>query len=131
MQFGHVARRSDYAAWLWQSDLVVSSAAHEFFGVSVCEAIACGCRPILPDRLAYPEIVPPEWHSETLYPAGTLADALIEAVSRASVAPRLIWDERLGQAMARFDWSRIAPRYDAALAAMVWRLPTISPRITR
>lgn len=119
VQFGHVARRSDYAAWLWQSDLVVSSAAHEFFGVSVCEAIACGCRPILPDRLAYPEIVPPEWHSETLYPAGTLADALIEAVSRASVAPRLIWDERLRQAMARFDWSRIAPRYDAALAAMV------------
>ena len=119
VQFGHADTRADYGAWLWQSDVVVSSARHEFFGVAVCEAIACGCRPILPDRLAYPEIVPPAWHASTLYPAGAMARALIDAVAETAVEPRLIWDEGLRQTMARYDWTHMALRYDAALAALV------------
>lgn len=58
--FGHLARRGDYIRVLWDSDIVVSTAIQEFFGIAVMEAAYCGARPLLPRRLVYPELYPPE-----------------------------------------------------------------------
>ena len=52
----------------------MSTARHDFFGVAISEAIASGARPVLPKRLAYPELVPTELHPELLY-EGSLEDA--------------------------------------------------------
>ncbi len=46
-----------YREILASADLFVSTAEHEFFGLSAAEAIARGTRPLLPDRLAYPELL--------------------------------------------------------------------------
>jgi len=51
------ADRSVYAQLLHAADVVVSDAVHEFFGVSIVEAIAAGCVPILPARQNYPNLV--------------------------------------------------------------------------
>ncbi len=56
-EVGFVTSRSDYEALLGQSDYVLSTADHEFQGLAVGEAIQCGCLPLLPDRLSYPELV--------------------------------------------------------------------------
>lgn len=45
-----------YWELLGQTDVIVSTADHEFFGIAVCEAIWSGAVPILPDRLSYPEL---------------------------------------------------------------------------
>ena len=37
--------------------MVVSTAVHEFFGIGVIEATSAGAVPLLPDRLAYPELL--------------------------------------------------------------------------
>ncbi len=56
VRFGHLESKADYLQQLSVSDVFISTAAHEFFGVSVMEAVAAGCRPLLPRKLAYPEL---------------------------------------------------------------------------
>ena len=46
-----------YLKILSEADIIVSTAIHEFFGISVVEAIAAGAYPLLPKRLAYPEVL--------------------------------------------------------------------------
>lgn len=56
--WGYADSRADYEALLLQSDIAVSTAGHEFFGISMLEAAHFGARPLVPDRLAYPETFP-------------------------------------------------------------------------
>jgi len=52
IRFGYAKSREEYARWLRQGDLVLSTADHEFCGISVIEAVRAGCRPLLPKRLS-------------------------------------------------------------------------------
>lgn len=55
--FGYQAE-TVYQSILDKSDIVVSTALHDFQGLSIMQAISKGCLPIVPDRVAYPEYVP-------------------------------------------------------------------------
>lgn len=54
--FGYEPSREQYAARLRASDVFISTAQHEFFGLSVMEAAASGCSLVLPNQLCYPEL---------------------------------------------------------------------------
>ena len=56
--WGFLKGREDYDHLLRQADIVVSTALHDFQGLSMLEAMASGCVPLAPDRLAYQEYVP-------------------------------------------------------------------------
>ena len=113
VQWGKVKTASDYASLLWSSDVVVSTAVHEFFGIAVVEAMYCGCRPVLPRRLSYPEIVPREVHGEVLYGEGELVTALKRALAQPGA-----WSEDWQRTwVARFDWASLIARYDEE----IWR----------
>ncbi len=119
VQFGYVSSAAEYARLLWQSDVVVSAARHEFFGQAVVEAVYCGCRPVLPRRLSYPEIIPQEVHPLVLYEEGRLVPALRAALQRGRE-----WSEDWQRTwVARFDWGSIARKYDEE----IWRLWERSP----
>jgi glycosyltransferase involved in cell wall biosynthesis len=81
---GFVADRAHYASLLRSCDVAVSTARHEFFGVAIAEAMAAGCTPLVPRRLAYPELVPSELHARSLYDDG--AD-LSRRLERAAAEP--------------------------------------------
>jgi glycosyltransferase involved in cell wall biosynthesis len=51
--WGMVKEVADYRHLLQSSDIVLSTALHEFQGLAVQEAVASGCVPLVPDRLAY------------------------------------------------------------------------------
>ncbi|UCC55743.1 MAG: DUF3524 domain-containing protein [Gammaproteobacteria bacterium] len=53
--WGMVESDADYRRLLCESHVVLSTSLHEFQGLAVQEAVACGCIPVVPDRLAYPE----------------------------------------------------------------------------
>jgi len=59
--WGFIEDRAAYESLLRRAHLVVSTASHEFFGVSVLEATHCGARPLVPDRLSYRELFPEEY----------------------------------------------------------------------
>jgi glycosyltransferase involved in cell wall biosynthesis len=67
VQWGFLPTRADYLKLLQQADLVISTADHEFFGISILEAVAAGAFPLLPARLSYPELIPAALHSACLY----------------------------------------------------------------
>lgn len=106
-----------YRELLLASDVVVSTARQEFFGMAVVEAMAAGCMPLLPNRLSYPELVPPQWHAECLYAPGTLADRLRRLAESPEVARQV--GPQVAGSMARFGWPAMAPRYRATLDALL------------
>ncbi|RME83244.1 MAG: DUF3524 domain-containing protein [Caldilineae bacterium] len=113
--FGFQPDRNAYARVLWQADLVVSTAVHEFFGISILEAIYCECYPLLPARLSYPELLPEPEHDAHLYRDEADLLARLEA---AAGDPASIRGTSLRHVAARFDWQRLASRYDALLASL-------------
>ena len=52
---GYLENNHEYQRVLLGSDLVISTAIHEFQGLAVMEAVACNCIPVVPKRLSYPE----------------------------------------------------------------------------
>jgi len=115
VQYGYLESFAAYARLLWDADIVVSTAHQDFFGISVVEAIYCGCWPVLPDRLNYPALVPPALHPQTIYRGRAgLTDCLREHLTRPQPAP-----PALREHVAGFDWRALAPQYDAAFAAVL------------
>lgn len=88
----------------------------EYFGIAILEAIACGCVPLLPARLNYPDLIPPEWHADCLYPTDDDLPAALERLI--ADLPRLMQYNWSALALP-YRWQNLAPRYDATLAALV------------
>ncbi len=124
VQYGYLESFADYARLLWDADAVISTSNQDFFGISVVEAIYCGCWPVLPDRLNYPALVPEALHVDTLYrgQAGLL-DVLERVLrrSRARATDPAADHAALRAHVTAFDWGMLAPHYDAAFEAVIAR----------
>ncbi len=107
-----------YTRLLWEATVTVSTAHHEFFGISILEAIHCRTFPVLPERLSYPELLPQGARDSCLYtdPHG-LVERLRWALLNADEATRLAADELVPH-IARYDWRNLAPVYDGVLQAV-------------
>lgn len=77
---GFLPDRADYLSLLARCDVVVSTAIQENFGIAVVEAILAGCQPLLPNRLVYPELIPPELHEVCLYASDVDLHARLRAL---------------------------------------------------
>jgi len=111
----------DYAAALTDADIIVSTAAHEFFGLSVAEAMAAGAFPILPKRLSYPELLESikTKSSDEFFYDGSIGD-LVRRLKQAAklVETGRLWspDSQCGTCeMKRFWWQNATPILDDAL----------------
>ncbi len=114
VQYGFVESREDYYEWLKKGTVVVSTANQENFGISIIEAIRHGCLPLLPNRLAYPEILPKEFHKDFLYRD---EDELVEKLVSLFRRPKHHSDTRavLSAMMDRYAWPSVIRRYDQEL----------------
>ena len=108
------ADRDRYVELLNDSDIVVSTADHEFFGISVVEAVGAGCYPVLPNRLSYPELIPDGFHEGVLYSGSDPASRLRSCLADIDATRKLGLD--LAKGMYAHSWEVVAPGYDERLA---------------
>jgi len=103
IHYGYAASYMDYVSLLCRGDVVVSTALHEFFGIAIIEAVRAGCFPLLPARLAYPEL----FTTGYLYKESELSEKLAKAVMHGS----RLSTETAHAITQRFSWQNLAPRY--------------------
>ncbi len=103
MHYGFAESVEEYGALLKKGDIVISTAFHEFFGISVLEAVRAGCRPLLPARLSYPELFPEEY----LYPEGRLAEYL----DRLLIADFRLSSQECLNFTERYSWPEQVEKY--------------------
>jgi glycosyltransferase involved in cell wall biosynthesis len=120
-RWGYEEDRTDYEAVLLEADIFVSTATHEFFGLSAVEATLAGAYPLVPKRLAYPEVFDlqsdgtPEQH---FYEDGAngLADRLADLAGRIQSNDSLFQAaEPIRDRLKRFEWPNLAPVLDDAI----------------
>ncbi|MCG8473205.1 MAG: DUF3524 domain-containing protein [Desulfobacterales bacterium] len=115
---GYCDTRSAYLWWLKKGSVVLSSAIQENFGISVVEAMAHGCTPLVPDRLAYPEVVPSFCQGEGLYKSQRDYISKLEGLLTCG---RGTSGQDLFEAMQPYGWKHLAPMYDAVFDDLVKR----------
>ena len=116
-QYGYVNSRAAYIDWLKRGAIVVSTAQQENFGIAVVEAVRYGCLPLLPARLAYPEVIPERFHPHILYQDQEELNArLHRMVTRLADYDRL--REDLSEAMGRYAWPNVIDDYDETLGLL-------------
>ncbi len=111
------ADRSTYVELLNASDIVVSTADHEFFGISTVEAVAAGCLPVLPNRLSYPELIPDRFHNDVFYPGSDPGPLLQFRLSDVAATRSLA--RKLAAHMRVHAWHSVAPTYDERLSRQI------------
>jgi len=115
-QWGYIESLDDYRACLNSGDIVLSTAVHDFQGLSMLEAVAAGCLPLAPDRLSYPEL----FGAEFRYGVGA-DDADGEANLATDAIERLALQQQEGKlpaapSVTKFGWPALRPRYAGLLA---------------
>jgi len=118
-RWGGFPSHNDYLQFLQTTDIFVSTALHEFFGIAAAESILSGNIPVLPNRLAYPELIAATDDDCALLYSGSpesLAERLAKLITDhnfASSAKRLA--EKAQGYLERLTWETLAPTYDDAL----------------
>lgn len=114
VHWGFAPSRRSYLELLARADIAISTARHEFFGVSMLEATHLGAFPLVPDRLAYPELFP-EQHRYV--DDGELVSRLASLCERHARGESLRADRR---SITRPHLAgRVIPRLAARLQALV------------
>ncbi len=114
VQYGYVQSREEYIQWLQRGAIVISTARQENFGIAVVEAVRFGCVPLLPARLAYPEIIPTQYHSAVLYEnMQDMVQKLTHLITHHSEFQEL--RRQLSNHMSKFAWQNMSARYDEEL----------------
>lgn len=114
VQFGYAPDRKTYFTWLEKGSMVVSTARQENFGMSMVEAMACGCLPLLPERLSYPEILPERFHDLFLYRnQKELITKFRNVLGMKHQSSQL--RKEMAKAMELFSWKSRISQYDGIL----------------
>lgn len=110
--WGYAPDQERYRQLLHQADIVVSTAVQEFFGISFLEALYCGCLPLAPHRLSYPELLPASAHDAHLFAS---QDDLVAKLGALLANPAAFRHLDVRAVAAQYDWRVLVARYDDLL----------------
>lgn len=115
---GYQENAADYRKWIAKGNVVISTAIQENFGISVMEAVAHGCLPLLPNRLSYPELIPEHLKPDIIYRD---VDDLETRLEYILTKPKAYQDKAvaLSAHAATFSWKHMAEKWDKALDLVI------------
>jgi len=103
-KWGYQEEKQDYIDVLKTADVALSTANHEFFGVSMLEAVSCGCYPLCPKRLVYPEI----FNDEYLY---NTDQQMYKRLKYFCQHPNVVRKHEIEVDLSRFDGKKLRSKY--------------------
>ena len=115
VHYGYADSFKEYAKWLWRADILPVTSNQDFFGASIMESVYCGTRPLLPERLSYPELIPAEFHESILYDDYNDFVQRLEKMIQANNNDKA----HIRNIALRFDWAEIINRYDEAFEEII------------
>jgi glycosyltransferase involved in cell wall biosynthesis len=110
VSFGYIEDIVIYRQTLASADVVISTSIHEFQGLSVLKATACGCIPVVPDRLSYRELLPKHCRYASCQDPNQEALALANHLESLAVT---LSSGKLSQApdVSHLSWKAMLPAY--------------------
>ncbi|MBW2099560.1 MAG: DUF3524 domain-containing protein [Deltaproteobacteria bacterium] len=109
VHYGYAEDFAHYAQWLHRADILPVTSHQDFFGASIVEALYCGCYPLLPKRLSYPELIPYERYPEIFYHD---FQELVEKLARSLQEITTIRQHNFRHCIKKYSWQSMAPEYD-------------------
>jgi len=108
--WGFQETKAEFFTALADADVAVSTALHEFYGVSMLEAVSLGCYPLCPRRLVYPEIFPDDYLYNT-------KNQLLKRLRQFCKRPELVRRHHLKVDVEKFSWEHLKGKYEALFQA--------------
>lgn len=99
----------DYAAWLRAADIIPITSNHDFFGISIMEAVYAGSYPILPNRLTYPKLYKIDQHPHLFYET---QEEFVDKLRHAIKNIHIIRKDTYSFLAEPYDWENIILQYD-------------------
>jgi glycosyltransferase involved in cell wall biosynthesis len=109
INWGFIQSKEEYFKILSESDLLLVTSNHDFFGISIIEAISFGVFPLLPNRLAYPEHIPNELKKYCFY--NNNEDVLIKLKEILNNKPTN-YENLLSNHIQKYELNKVINDYD-------------------
>ena len=110
IHYGYAKSIMEYEEWLGKADFVISTSNQENFGISIVEAASHGVIPLLPRRLAYPEVLPGEFHKDLLFKdLPEACDCFFSLMKNPDLRGIR---KRLSHSMKQYSWEILIKKFD-------------------
>lgn len=116
IHFGFAESLKEYAYWLHHSDIVPITSSHDFFGVSLIQAMAMDVVPLLPKRLAYPEHIPEKFHQVYFYENQR---DLVNRLQRLIMNVGVIRKQEVNHFTEKYNWPNIISQYGTSFESLL------------
>jgi len=113
-RYGYLTHADAYRQCLSQADVVLSTADHDFQGIAVLEGVAAGAIPVVPNRLAYPELLDTTY----CYTGTTQKEETKAAAIRIAELAQLKQSKQLPTTpdISHLSWDQIQHKYCSLIA---------------